>query len=128
MKTRKRHLQIDLVKDTIILYDKLKKKYIPRTESHTQKKRKLYLVYLWQTQIGKKIIAIDASDIGYGGVLKQISLHNKQLYLVRFHSGKWSNSLKNYAPTAKEILAIVNCVLKFQDDLYNQQFNIITDC
>ena len=29
---------------------------------------------------------------------------------------------------AKEILAIVKCVLKFQDDLYNQKFLIKTDC
>ena len=29
---------------------------------------------------------------------------------------------------AKEILSIIKCVLKFQEDLYNQHFIIKTDC
>ena len=60
--------------------------------------------------------------------LKQIQPENKQEYLVRFHSGKWNQSQSKYATIAKEILAIVKCVLKFQDDLYNQKFIIETDC
>ncbi|CAN4123305.1 unnamed protein product [Withania somnifera] len=34
----------------------------------------------------------------------------------------------NYATLSKEILAIVKCVLKFQNDLYNTKFLIRTDC
>lgn len=74
------------------------------------------------------MVETDASEIGYGGILKQISPKTKQEYLVRFHSGKWLKSQKNYATIAKEILAILKCVLKFQDDLYNQKFIIKTDC
>ena len=47
--------------------------------------------------------------------------------MVRFHSGKWNESQKKYATIVKEILAIVKCVLKLQDDLYNQHFIIKTD-
>ena len=70
----------------------------------------------------KKIIETYASDIGYGGIIKQISPKDNQDLLVRFHSGKWNESQKKYATIAKEILAIIKCVLKFQDDLYNQHF------
>ena len=76
----------------------------------------------------EKIVETDASDIGYGGILKQKNPETKQEFLVRFYSGKWNGAQLNYATIAKEILAIVKCVLKFQDDLYNQKFTIKTDC
>ncbi|XP_059284734.1 uncharacterized protein LOC132038027 [Lycium ferocissimum] len=109
----------DLAKDTSILYDRLKKNPKPWTDAHTQAVQKIKrkvnnLPCLtlanpnWQ-----KIIETDASDIGYGGILKQLSPNDKQEYLVDF-TQKWNNSQKNYATVAKEILAIVKCVLKFQ--------------
>ena len=48
--------------------------------------------------------------------------------IIQFYSGKWNNSQRNYATIAKEILAFVKSVLKFQGDLYNQKFIIKTDC
>jgi len=65
--------------------------------------------------------------MGYGGILKQINPLDKTEYLIRFHSGKWSDAQKKYATVAHEMLTIVKCVLKFQDDLYNQKFIINTD-
>ncbi|XP_060195278.1 uncharacterized protein LOC132624529 [Lycium barbarum] len=110
----------DLAKDTSILCDRLKKIPKPWTDAHTQAVQKIKgrvnnLPCLtlanpnWQ-----KTIETDASDIGYGGILKQLSPNDKQEYLVQFYSGKWNNSQKDYATVAKEILAIVKCVLKFQ--------------
>ncbi|MFS7982223.1 putative nucleotidyltransferase, Ribonuclease H [Helianthus anomalus] len=124
----------NLARDSSILYDRLKKNPKPWNENHTKAviKIKQKVSNLPCLSIAnpnwEKIVETDASDIGYGGILKQISPHNKQEYLVRFHSGKWIESQKNYATIAKEILAILKCVLKFQDDLYNQKFLIKTDC
>lgn len=74
-----------------------------------------------------KIIETEASNIGYGGILKQVNSNDKIEYHVRFHSGKWSDSQRKYATVAHEMLCVVKCVLKFQDDLYNQKFIIRTD-
>ena len=124
----------NLTQDTSILYDRLKKNPKPWSNDHTkavqqikQKVQNLPCLMIANPN-WEKIVETDASEIGYGGILKQISPETKQEYLVRFHSGKWNNSQKNYATVAKEILAIVKCVLKFQDDLYNQKFIIKTDC
>ena len=123
----------NLAQDTTILYDRLKKNPSEWTNEHTravrlikQKVKSLPCLTLANPN-WKKIIETDASDIGFGGILKQID-ENKQEFLVRFHSGKWKAAQRNYATVAKEVLAIVKCVLKFQDDLLNQEFTIRTDC
>ena len=72
------------------------------------------------------IVETDASEIGYGGILKQRIDTKEQL--VRFHSGLWLGPQKNYSTIKKEILSIVLCVSKFQDDLYNKKFLIRIDC
>ncbi|KAI3808514.1 hypothetical protein L1987_24465 [Smallanthus sonchifolius] len=110
----------NLAEDTAIIYDRLKKNHQPWTENHTKAIRKIKqkvrnLPCLMITNPDwEKIIETDASDIGYGGILKQISPINKQESLVRFHSGKWNNSQKNYATIAKEILAIVKCMIPYE--------------
>ena len=60
-----------------------------------------------------KVIETDSSNISYGGILKQVNPHDKIEYLVRFHSGKWSESQRKYAIVVHEMLCIVKCVLKF---------------
>ena len=55
------------------------------------------------------IIETDASNIGYGGILKQ-DFQNK-ISIVRFHSGVWSDPQLNYSTVKKDILAIV-CAYK----------------
>ena len=75
-----------------------------------------------------KIVEIDASEIGYGGILKQIAKNDAKEQIVRFHSGSWSATQQNYSTIKKEILFIILCVSKFQNDLFNQNFLIRVDC
>ena len=75
-----------------------------------------------------KIVETDASDIGYGGILKQKISPNSSEQIVRFHSGVWNKAQTNYSTIKKEILSIVLCVDKFQTDLLNKKFLIRIDC
>ena len=64
---------------------------------------------------------IDASNIVYGGILKQVNpISNKELIL--FTSGVWKSPQINYSTIKKEMLYVVKCIFKFQDDLLNQTF------
>ena len=74
------------------------------------------------------IIETDASDIGYGGILKQVHPTSSREQVFKYHSGIWNSSQQKYSTVKKEILSIVLCVLKFQDDLFNKKFLIRTDC
>ena len=73
-----------------------------------------------------KIVETDASDIGYGGILKQ-SKDNKE-QIVQFISKHWNDYQKNYSTIKKEILVIVLSISKFQGDLLNQKFLLRIDC
>ena len=74
------------------------------------------------------IVETDASNIGYGGILKQrLESHGRE-QLVRFHSGLWLGPQQNYSTIKKEILSIVLCVSKFQDDLFYKKFLLRIDC
>ena len=42
------------------------------------------------------IVETDASDIGYGGILKQ-KLGSQKEQLVRFHSGLWHGPQQKYS-------------------------------
>ena len=68
------------------------------------------------------IVETDASDIGYGGILKQ-KLGNQKEHLVRFHSGLWHGPQQKYSTIKKKILAIVLCISKFQGDLFIKKLN-----
>ena len=57
----------------------------------------------WRT-----IIEIDASNIGYGGILKQINLETNFTVLMRFTSGKWNFTRYNYSTIKKEIQVLIN--------------------
>jgi len=48
--------------------------------------------------------------------------------LVRFHSGLWHGPQQKYSTIKKEILAIVLCISKFQDDLFLKKFLLRIDC
>ena len=52
-----------------------------------------------------KIIETDASNLGYGGILKQTKNNKEQI--IAFASKHWNNSQQNYSTIKKEILAIV---------------------
>jgi len=74
------------------------------------------------------IVETDASDIGYGGILKQKLESPQHEQLVRFHSGLWLGPQQNYSTVKKEILAIVLNVSKFKDDLFSKRFLLRIDC
>ena len=68
------------------------------------------------------IVETDASDLGYGGVLKQVCPTSSKEQIVRYHSGIWHSVQQKYSTVKMEILSIVLCLLKFQDDLFNKEF------
>jgi hypothetical protein len=53
-----------------------------------------------------------------------------QEQIVRFHSGVWNAAAawQNYSTIKKEILSIVLCISKFQDDHLSKKFLVRVDC
>lgn len=45
-----------------------------------------------------------------------------------YYSGTWSIVQLNYSTIKKEILAIILCISKFQDDLFSKSFVLKIDC
>ena len=74
------------------------------------------------------IVETDASEIGYGGILKQRLNNSSGEHIVRFYSGVWTGPQKQYSTIKKEMLSIVQCISKFQDDLLNKKFLLRIDC
>jgi len=73
-----------------------------------------------------KIVETDASDIGYGGILKQRI--NTQENVIAYTSKHWNFAQLKYSTVKREVLAIVLYISKFQSDLLNQKFLIWVDC
>ncbi|KAI8535201.1 hypothetical protein RHMOL_Rhmol10G0155500 [Rhododendron molle] len=124
----------DLRKICQPLFDRLKINPPPWTSVHTNlvKRVKTHVKTLpclgIPTINSFKIIQTDASEIGYGGILLQKTDSTSDEQIVRFHSGRWNSAQTNYSTIKKEILSIVLCVSKFQDDILNQKFLIRVDC
>ncbi|XLR07368.1 hypothetical protein S83_035306, partial [Arachis hypogaea] len=92
------------------LHDRLKKNHPPWTEKHSDiirflktKVRNLPCLYL-PVPHAFKIVETDASDLGYGGILKQ-KLHDKDC-IIAFTSKHWNSTQQKYSTIKKEILAI----------------------
>ena len=64
--------------------------------------------------------------IGYGGILKQKDGNHERL--IRFAIGTWNQAQLNYNTIKKEILSIVLCISKFQDNLLNLKFLACVVC
>jgi len=115
------------------LYNRLRKNPKPWSTQHTQimqqvKQRVQSLPCLGIPHPNAFMsVETDASDIGYGGILKQ-KLGSQNEQLVRFHSGPWHGPQQKYSTIKKESLAIVLCVSKFQDDLFIKKFLLRIDC
>nr|KYP44595.1 polyprotein [Cajanus cajan] len=73
------------------------------------------------------IVETDASDQGYGGILKQ-KIDNHPEQIIKYHSGIWNPAQSKYSTIKKEILSIVLCMNKFQHDLINKKFLLRIDC
>ena len=114
------------------LHQRLKKNPKPWTDKHTNivqiiKKQVMHLPCLHLADPNAfKIVETDASDEGYGGILKQKIGSTEKI--VQFTSHKWNDTQQKYSTIKKEILAIVLCISKFQSDLLNQKFLLRTDC
>jgi hypothetical protein len=48
-----------------------------------------------------KIVEIDTSEIGFGGILKQVVSLGSPKQIVRFHSRSWNNAQSNYSTIKK---------------------------
>lgn len=68
------------------------------------------------------IIQADASDLGIGAVLTQKDDNNNE-YVIEYYSYKFSNREKKYAPTEKEMLAVLKAIRHFK---YYIEFNELT--
>ena len=75
-----------------------------------------------------KIVETDASNIVYGGILKQRVSPESSEQIVCFYSRIWNNAQLNYSTIKKEILSIVLSFSKFQSDLLNQKLMLQIDC
>jgi len=114
------------------LHQRLQKDPSPWTSVHTNivKQRKthvkeipcLHLAYPFTF----KIVETYASEIGYGGIFKQVK--NSKEQVVRFISKHWNSTQQNYSTIKKEMLAILFSISKFQGDLLNQKFLLRIDC
>ena len=116
------------------LFERLQNNPSPWTDTHIQivrqiKKHVKTLPCLGLPSPGSfKIVETDVSELGYGSILKQKVPESNQEQIVRFHLGVWSVAYQNYSTIKKEILSIVLCISKFQDDLLNKNFLVRVDC
>uniref|UniRef100_A0A6N2LKD6 Reverse transcriptase domain-containing protein n=1 Tax=Salix viminalis TaxID=40686 RepID=A0A6N2LKD6_SALVM len=93
------------------LHDRLKKSPEAWSDIHTQVVRTIKaqvqsipLLHL-ADPLAPKIVETDASDIGYGGILKQV--HNSKESIIAYTSAHWNDCQKNYSTVKKEILSII---------------------
>ena len=114
------------------LLDRLKKNHVAWTDEHTKTIRliknsiKSIPCLFFANPALPKIVEIDASDLGYGRILKQKE-HDKE-QIIQYVSAHCNECQKNYFTIKKEILSIVLCISKFQSDLLNQKFLLRIDC
>jgi hypothetical protein len=114
------------------LHDRLRKDPVPWSDLYTcivrqikQQVQTIPLLHL-ANPLAPKIVETDASDLGYGGIFKQV--HSNKEHIIQYTSAHWNDCQKNYSTVKKEILSIVLCITKFQSDLLNQKFLLRVDC
>jgi hypothetical protein len=114
------------------LHDRLKTNPIPSSDLHTnlvkQIKKQVQTIPLLHlaNPLAPKIVETNASNLGYGWILKQVQDNKEQI--LQYTSTHWNDCHKNYSTIKKEILSIVLCITKFQSDLLNQKFLLSVDC
>jgi len=119
----------DCAKDRKILNERLKKEPVPWTHEHTRVVQKikarvktLPILYVVDDDL-PKIVETNASNEGWGAVLKQVRIKENKKKLeeiLQFASGVWQDAEKNYAALDKEIKAALNAVQKFEIFLINK--------
>ena len=124
----------DLRKQCKPLFERLQSNPSPWTSIHTSivQDIKKYVKTLpclgISNPLAFKIVETDASEIGFGGILKQKLTPTSREQIVCFHSGAWNITQKSYSTIKKEILSLVLCINKFQNDILNQKFLVRIDC
>ena len=74
-----------------------------------------------------KIVQIDASQIGWGGILLTLA-NNEEEKLCRYCSGTFNEYQKSLSSTNLEIENIILVLENFQLFLKQEQFTLKTDC
>jgi hypothetical protein len=129
------HFYKDCAQDIKLLNYRLKKEASPWIEAHTQAIKKIKektktfpLLHISDDDL-YKIVETDASNLGWGVVLKQARPHKgKQTEeIVQFAFGLWKASENNYSALDKEIKAALNTIHKFEIFLINKKFLLRTD-
>ena len=89
------------------LFDRLKSNHPPWSDVHTSLVKQIKshvktLPCLCIPTVGAfKIVETNASDIGYGGILKQRISPKSPEQIVHFYSGIWNNAQLNYSSIKK---------------------------
>lgn len=121
--------------DRKLLNDRPKKDPMPWTKAHSQAVRKikakaktLALLYISDDDL-PKIVETDASNLGWGVVLKQVRNQGgkQRKEIVQFSFGLWKASEKNYSALDKEIKVALNAIHKFEIFLIHKKFLLRTD-
>jgi len=113
------------------LFSRLKKNPPPWGEEQTKSVKELKKLAGTLPCLGihnpeaKMIVETDASELGFGGILKQ-KISKEQV--IKYHSGAWNETQQKYSTVKKELLSIVLCITKFQNDLMNKEFLLRVDC
>ncbi|GAA5918254.1 hypothetical protein JCM5296_000269 [Sporobolomyces johnsonii] len=68
----------------------------------------------------------DASMVGCGGWIGQ-GVSQESARPFRFHSAKFNPAQLNYTTTDQELLAVLDCCLKFRDHLIGWKFTVVSD-
>jgi len=109
----------------------LKKELVPWTEEHTIAVKKikadvknLPILYVANENL-PKFVESDASNIGWGGILKKIKYGEEQF--IQFALGTWNLAEQNYSKIEKEVKAAWNYIDKFALDLLYKKFLLITN-
>ncbi len=76
--------------------------------------------------LARLIVEMDASDVGYGGILKQNFFGKEQIEW--FHSGIWTGPQENYSTVKKKFYLLSYALKNYQDDLCNKLFLLWVNC
>jgi len=100
------------------LFNRLRKNPKPWENEHTEVVKKIKTLVKTLPCLGIQnpeaslIVETDASEIGFGRILKQ-KLKESPEQIIKYHSGAWNETQQKYSTVKKEILSIVLCVSKF---------------
>jgi len=88
------------------------------------KVKTLHILYIADDDL-PKIVETDASNYGWGAVLKQ--LRQKKEEIIQFASSTWEKAELHYSTLDKEVKATLNAIHKFEIFLINKRFLLHTD-